>query len=298
MGIGVRLVASLSPLIGKQSAARFCCSTGGFGTMGRYVALRCRHRLMAKELHERIHADIRRRELSGIGVAKTVHQCAGYRKCIWSCMLERALDARLQPATRYRSPSRPTKSGAVSGHPDSEGTGRRDCPYMYRSPPPKRTSIGTWRSLRPLSSTLITAEPSSSVRTFPTLTTQSSSARSPARSAVRIRARSLSFQSVLRASDSCVTADSSASTAVRGSAFGSGFFNFGRPTSCMGDWPPIVGLYRERCTTHSMWTSSAGSRQLRDRRQMPRALHASNASYVSWSESFGIAVCGGAAPPC
>ncbi len=52
---------------------------------------------MAEKLHERIDADIRGGELSGIGMPATVYQSW---PCIWPSTLERSLDARLQRATR------------------------------------------------------------------------------------------------------------------------------------------------------------------------------------------------------
>ena len=68
-----------------------------------------------------------------------------------------------------------------------------------------------------------------------TLARNSSSARSPARSPVRIRARSRSIHSLRRrGSGSELNAARRAATESPGSAFGSVLASFGRPTDCIG----------------------------------------------------------------
>jgi hypothetical protein len=87
----------------------------------------------------------------------------------------------------------------------------------------------------PLPLTWMTAPPSSVVRMSPTFARRSSSARSPASSAVRMMARSCSAQSVWRFElRSWATVANSASTAARGRALGRSLASLGRPTSCIG----------------------------------------------------------------
>ena len=109
-------------------------------------------------------------------------------------------------------------------------------------------------------------------RRSPTLARNSSSARSPASSAVRIRARSRSSQSLRRRGcGSVLRVARSAATESVGSAFGSVFASLGRPTKASG-WPQSAPRCIGKCTARSRSTSTVESSRLHAFRRTARKL--------------------------
>src|ERR1700739_477424 len=75
------------------------CGAAGFACGACDVALRCRHRLVTEELHQRVHADPGVGELGRGGVPEAVYQAAAHRRGVCSGASECPPHARLDGAT-------------------------------------------------------------------------------------------------------------------------------------------------------------------------------------------------------
>jgi hypothetical protein len=76
------------------------CGAPGFACGARDVALRCRHRFVTEELHQRVHADPGVGELGRVGVPEAVYEGTAHRLGVCSGASERAPHARLDERGR------------------------------------------------------------------------------------------------------------------------------------------------------------------------------------------------------
>ena len=164
------------------------------------IALRGRHRFVAQELHQRVHAHIGVRELGRVGVPEPVDECAADRLGVLIPRGGRARRTRDWMVPRViRCPSRPTNSGTLEGHRGKDRAALRISWCRGTGPPGYRASsrsplTGRLRSAR--CGPWITAPSPVEVRISPTSALRSSSRRRPASRPVRICARSRSVSPV------------------------------------------------------------------------------------------------------
>jgi hypothetical protein len=173
-------------------------------------------------------------------MAESVNQRTRDGLSVWAGAFERPFDARLQSALRdsfavaadeQRGARRPPRQAGSRCRSALLGLGKADGAAVEVGLD-NGEEFGFDRDaafFAAFTLDVMTAAPASVVRMSPTSAWRSSSARSPARSAVRMIARSRSAQSVWRLEPwCCATVSSRVSTAVRRSRFG----------QCLGQlWP-------------------------------------------------------------